>query len=78
MLTCSMTGSGLLVTSSENKPSSAPSRTYCTVAGRETIGEMQEERERERERDGSHLVTGCVHEAAQFKCSGHPLNIFEK
>ena len=36
VLTCSMTGSGLLVTSSENKPSSAPSRTYCTMAGRET------------------------------------------
>ena len=34
VLTCSMTGSGLFVTSRENRPSSAPSRTYCTEGGR--------------------------------------------
>jgi hypothetical protein len=99
-----MTGSGLLVTSSENKPSSAPSRTYWTVEERDTkqVAYMQSQhalqcimhvniRREEggggdgKERRGeihiicsSHLVTGCVHDAAQFKCSGHPLNILEK
>ena len=34
--TCSMTGSGLLVTSSENRPSSAPNSTYCTAERKTT------------------------------------------
>ena len=50
----------------------------CDRAREEEIGEREREGERGRRRNGSHLVTGCVHDAAQFKCSGHPLNIFEK
>ena len=56
--------------------------------------EREREREKEREREiviqeeikhiaaeknlYSHFVTGWVHDAAQLRCSGQPLNILEK
>ena len=74
--TCSMTGSGLSVTSREKSPSSAPNITYCSVcvcvctryAGNVQVCPCF----------NSLFVPGCVQTAAQVRCSGHPLKILLK
>ena len=63
--------------STESEQNDYSASMICMHGNVRERGTEEGGRGRERERD-SHLVTGCVHDAAQFKCSGHPLNIFEK